>query len=108
MRYEHYTFCVEDARRYGINEAIVLKLLEVVESALAEERDGRNWVRMSAQDAANYLTFMTATQTRRALKSLESQGVIACKYFHTESRAFSYSINQLTDKDESNRLDSQK
>lgn len=36
MRYEHYTFCVEDARRYGINEAIVLKLLEVVSSALAE------------------------------------------------------------------------
>lgn len=99
MRYEHYTFCVEDARRYGINEAIVLKLLEVVGSALAEERDGRNWVRMSAQDAANYLTFMTATQTRRALKSLESQGVITCKFFHAESRAFSYSINQLTDKD---------
>ena len=98
MRYEHYSFCVEDARRYGINEAIVLKLLEVVETALAEERDGRNWVRMSAQDAANYLTFMTATQTRRALQSLESQGVIACKCFHTGSRAFSYSINQLTDK----------
>lgn len=98
MRYEHYAFCVEDARRYGINEAIVLKLLEVVESALAEERDGRNWVRMSAQDAANYLTFMTATQTRRALKSLESQGVITCKCFHTGSRAFSYSVNQATDR----------
>lgn len=97
MRYEHYTFCVEDARRYGINEAIVLKLLEVVGSALAEERDGRNWVRMSAQDAANYLTFMTATQTRRALKSLERQGVIICRFFHAESRAFSYSINRQPD-----------
>lgn len=52
---------------------------------------------MSAQDAANYLTFMTATQTRRALKSLESQGVITCKFFHAESRAFSYSTNEQID-----------
>ncbi|RZI59322.1 MAG: hypothetical protein EOP14_04305 [Pseudomonas sp.] len=76
----NHSFDVEHARSYGIPEAILIANLEFWLAKNKANRkhfhDGRTWTYNSAKAYAELFPYLSAHQIRRAIDSLESQGVI--------------------------------
>ena len=75
-----YTFAIEDANKYGVNEAIMLKSIKfwIVKNEATErhQHDGRTWTYNTVKGFAKLFPFWTERQVRRITNSLISQGVL--------------------------------
>ena len=75
-----FNFNKDDARRYGVDEAIMLWHIRYwVEKNTADKRhfhDGRYWTYSSAEAFTKIFPFWSSGQIRRILKSLQAQGAI--------------------------------
>lgn len=75
-----YSFDIEHAKRYGVDEAIMIKNLQFWimknKASRKHEHDGRTWTYNTAEAFAELMPFWTPKQIRRVLDSLKMQGVL--------------------------------
>lgn len=78
-----------DATIYGIEEAVILNLIEHISAITGEE-----WVKLSMAKARGYLPYMTERQIRWAIQNLVEEKAIETKRNNTDpfDRTLSYRI----------------
>ena len=85
----NYSFSIEDAQRYGVDEAIVLSNFKHwIKKNEANNRhfyEGRTWTYNSAKAFAELFPFWTPRTIQRILTSLEKQGAILSGNFNKSS-----------------------
>lgn len=96
----HHSFDVEIAKKYGINQAIILNHLGfLIEKNRANDKhyhDGKYWAYTSKKAFSELLPYMTERQISYALDKLEKEGLII-KGNYNEShydRTLWYSLTQ--------------
>jgi hypothetical protein len=76
----NHTFNINIAKRYGINEAIVISNFQYwIAKNKANEKhqyDGRTWTYNSVKAFEELFPYLTSSQIRRCLESLVEQGVL--------------------------------
>jgi len=75
-----FSFDVNDAIKYGVNEAVLIHFLQVClfdhKSRSENYHEGKTWVRMSYDEMSRSLPFWKPKRIRGIVKSLEEQGVL--------------------------------
>ncbi|BAV74176.1 conserved domain protein [Pseudomonas chlororaphis subsp. aurantiaca] len=89
------------AERIGLNEAIVLQQLKywLNETESGVEHDGRRWVYNTVERWQKQFPFWSVDTVKRALKSLQSQGIIFAEQLakSKHDRTYHYAINYQSD-----------
>jgi len=73
------TFDAYFAEKLGLNEAIILSILETLIQEVGIECEGSKWIALSYERLNELLPFMSYTTIRRTVYSLERQGAIKTK-----------------------------
>lgn len=89
LKMKTFVFDEGDAKRYGVDEAVMLWNLrfwiEKNEANRKHFHEGRYWTYSSAEAFTKLFPFWSAGQIRRVLKSLQTQGAILVGNFNTSA-----------------------
>jgi hypothetical protein len=94
-----YSFDILEAKKYGVDEAIMLKNFKfwifTNQSNKRNYRDGRTWTYNTHEAFQKVFSFWTENQIRRILKSLINQGVILTGNYndHSYDRTLWYALS---------------
>lgn len=85
------------AERIGLNEAIVLQQLKywLNETESGLDHDGRRWIYNTVEQWQRQFPFWSPDTVKRALKSLQSQGIVVAEQLakSRHDRTYHYAIN---------------
>lgn len=92
------TFAKDDARSYGLTEAVILEELRF-QFSIADKNNlvihqGRYFITISLKELHALMKFMGSTLMRRALTNLKKKKKVLAVQLDYESEAYSYSLNE--------------